>query len=392
MTDSTQDPMNPRVTRRHALGLAALGTATMMGLPGCGGDSGSSTTTTALAGPESFKGQTLNIFSWSGYHDKKWLAEYEKLRGVTIKQQLIGTVPDGFAKVKANPDGFDLVLATAGWIENYADAGLIVPIDESKLPNMKNVTTELSWRDATEYKGKNFGLLYTWGDEPLCWLPKKLDTPDSWRSLWDPKNKGKVSLVDDPTTVMPFIPIMLGFKDPFNLTDEQFAEMKKELMALRGQVTHVSASIDDQTADFASGEVTTGVLYNISTQVKLRADGIKLEQTIPKEGAAAWSDNYVLTKAGNAKAALAYDFMNYTLSVPWQARFAAATSNTSVLTLETAKSPEAVKAGLTEEALNTTLLPLTAGGAEFFSKIKLLKRVPDVDRWLEAWNEFKTGL
>jgi spermidine/putrescine transport system substrate-binding protein len=154
----------------------------------------------------------------------------------------------------------------------------------------------------------------------------------------------------------------------------------------------VSASIDDQTADFASGEVTTGVLYNISTQVKLRDDGIKLEQAIPNEGAAAWSDNYVLTKAGEKKAALAYDFMNYTMSVEWQARFAAATSNTSVLTLDAAKSPEAVEAGLTTKALNTTLLPLTADGPEFFDKIKLLKRVPDVDRWLEAWNEFKTGL
>jgi spermidine/putrescine-binding protein len=393
MTERLHDQINTPMTRRHALGLAALGTATIMGLPGCGGDSGSSsTTTTAMAGPESFKGETLNIFSWSGYHDKKWLAEYEKLRGVTIKQQLIGSVPDGFAKVKANPDGFDLVLATSGWVENYADADLIVPIDESKLPNLKNVTPELSWRDATEYKGKNYALIYNWGNEPICWLPDKVPTPDSWRSLWDPANKGKVSLVDDPTTVMPFIPIMLGFEDPFNLNDEQFAEMKKQLMALRGQVTHVSASIDDQTADFASGEVTTGVLYNISTQVKLRDDGIKLEQAIPNEGAAAWSDNYVLTKAGEKKAALAYDFMNYTMSVEWQARFAAATSNTSVLTLDAAKSPEAVEAGLTTKALNTTLLPLTADGPEFFDKIKLLKRVPDVDRWLEAWNEFKTGL
>lgn len=393
MTDPTQDPMNPRVTRRRALGIAALGTATMLGLPGCGGNSDSSTTTTALpSGPESFKGQTLNIFSWSGYHDQKWLAEYEKLRGVRINQQLMGTVPDAFAKVKASPDSFDLVLATSGWIENYVDAGLIVPIDESRLSNMKNVTSELHWREATEYKGKNYAVIYTWGDEPLCWLPKKLSTPDSWRSLWDPKNKGKVSLVDDPTTVMPFIPIMLGFKDPFKLTDQQFAEMKKQLMALRGQVTHVSASIDDQTTDFANGQVTTGVLYNISTQVKLRADGIELEQTIPKEGAAAWCDNYAITKAGDKKAALVYDFINYTLSVPWQARFAAATSNTSVLTLKTAKSQEAVDAGLTPEKLKTTLLPLTAGGAEFFSRIKLLRRVPDIDRWLGAWNEFKTGL
>ncbi len=395
------DPFtHPRYTRRHALGLAALGGAALLGLPGCGGgdDGGGGTTSAAgttagAASPESFRGETLNVFTWSGYHEKPWIAEYEKLRGVTVKTQLFGSVPDGFAKVRANPDGFDLVLATSGWIENYADAGLIVPVDESKVPNMKLITPDLKWRDATEYEGKNYAIIYNWGDEPLCWLPSKVSgTPDSWRLLYDSKLKGKVSLVDDPTTVMPFIPIMLGFPDPYNLDEQQFAQMKDALMDLRGQVTHVSASIDDQTADFGSGQVVAGVLYNIGTQVKLREDGIVLKQVIPKEGAAAWSDNYVLTKAGEKKAALAYDFINYTLSVPWQARFAAQTSNTGILTLEEARSPEAVEAGLDKKALATTLLPYTAEGPAFFEKIKLLKRVPNVEEWLDAWNEFKTGL
>ncbi len=391
MTDPRENPVNQNINRRQALGLAAIGVATLAGLPGCG-DSTTAVTSTGTASPASFKGQTLNVFSWSGYHDKKWIAEYEKLRGVTVNVQLIGGVPDAFAKVKASPDSFDIVLATSGWLENYADAGLIVPIDESKLPNLKNVTNELKWRNATEYKDTNYGVLYTWGDEPLCWTPAKSPTLNSWRDLYDPRFKGKVSLVDDPTTVMPFIPIMLGFPDPFNLDDAQFAAMKKALMDLRGQVTHVSASIDDQTADFASGQVVAGVLYNIVTLVTLRKDGIKLKKVIPKEGAAAWSDNYTLTKAGQKKADLAYDFMNYTLSVPWQARLAADTGNTSVLTLAEAQSPVAVKAGLTPEKLNDTLLPFTADGPAFFEKLKLLQRIPDVDKWLEVWNEFKTGL
>lgn len=384
-----------KYTRRQALALAALGGAAFAGLPGCGGSESSSTTTTsgAAVSPDSFKGETLNVFTWSGYHDKKWIAEYEKLRGVKVNTQLFGGVPDGFAKVRASPDAFDLVLATSGWVENYVDAGLIVPVDESKVPNMKNILPGLKWRDATEYKGKNYAIVYNWGDEPLCWLPDKVSPdPDSWRVLYDPKYKGKVSLVDDPTTIMPFIPIMLGFENPFDLDEQQMTQMKKALMDLRGQVNHVAASIDDQTTDFGGGEVHLGVLYNIGTQVKLRDDGIELKQTIPKEGAAAWSDNYVLTKAGEKKAALAYDFIDYTMSVPWQARFAAATSNTSILTLDAAKSQEAVSAGLDEKALNTTLLPYTAEGASFFERIKLLKRVPNVDEWLSAWNEFKSGL
>lgn len=394
---STQDDppfLNRRYSRRHAIGLAALGAAGLAGLSACGSDDSTSATSATGSGDVSdFKGETLNLFTWASYHNKPWLAEYEKSRGVTINTTLFGSVPDGFAKVQANPDAFDLVLATSGWVENYADADLIVPMDEAQIPNMKNVTEELSWRDATEYNDANYGILYNWGDEPLAWLPDEItQAPTSWESLWDPSVAGKVSLVDDPTTVMPFIPIMLGFPDPFDLDADEMQQMTDKLMELQGQVTHVSASIEDQTNDFANGDVTTGVLYNISTQVALRDNGITLDQTIPDEGAAAWSDNYTMTQAGADKAALCYDFINYTLSIPWQARFAAETANTSVLTLEEAESPEAKKAGLSTEALNNTLLPLTAEGEEFFAKLKLLRRVPNLDEWLDAWNQFKTGL
>ena len=389
------DPLmhrNNLYTRRHAIGLGAVGLAALAGLPGCGDDDSSGTTTAASAGSDSFEGETLNLFTWASYHDKPWLAEYEKSRGVKVNVQLYGGVPDGFAKVQANPEAFDIVLPTSGWVETYVAADLLVPIDEGRIPNLKNVTDELAWRDATEVDGTNYAVLYNWGDEPLCWLPSEVDTLTSWESLYDPALAGKVSLVDDPTTVMPFIPIMLGFPDPFNLDEAQFQEMSDALMDLRGQVTHVSASIEDQTADFANGQVTAGVLYNVSTQVALRDDGIELEQIIPDEGAAAWSDNYAITKAGEAKSDLVYDFIDYTLSIPWQARFAALSSNTSVLTLANAESPEAVKAGLDKEALDRTLLPFTEDGAAFFDQLKLLQQVPNLDEWLDLWNQFKTGL
>ncbi|MBS1676549.1 MAG: extracellular solute-binding protein [Actinobacteria bacterium] len=396
MTPGPQFEKNNRFSRRHALGMAAAGGAALA-LSACGssssGPSSASVATVGKTDPASFKGETLNLFTWASYHENAWLKEYEQLRGVTIKKQLFGSVSDGFAKVQADPEGFDLVLATSGWVENYADAGLIVPPDQSAVPNMKNILTELPWRDATEYKGQNWAIIYNWGDEPICWLPGKTPTPKvAWKSLYDPAYTGKVSLVDDPTTIMPFIPIMLGYPDPYDLDEKQMEGMKKALTELRPQVTHLSASIEDQTNDFANGDVTMGILYNISTQTALRDNGIKMTQKLPPEGVPTWSDNYVMTKAGAKKAALCYDFINYTLTVPWQARFAAESSNTGILPLKLAESKEAVEAGLNEQALNATLLPYTAEGKPFFSKLALNKRVPNLEEWLELWNEFKISL
>ncbi len=405
MEHEAPDRDGRRYTRRHIVKAGLLGTAALASAPilaACGGDEPATEAgepapepggETAPAAGE-FSSDTLNIFTWSSYHDPPWIKEYEDSRGVTVNAQLFGSVPEGFAKVQADPGAFDLVLATAGWIENYVDADLLIPVDESMVPNLSNTSEEFPWRDATTYQDQNWGILYNWGDEPLCWLPDKVQpAPTSWGVLWDPQYAGRVSMVDDPTTILPFIPLYLGFPDPYNLTAEEFEQFEQKLNELRPQLTHVSASIDDQTADFANGQVDLGVLYNISTQVKLAEQGIELEQAIPEEGTPTWSDNYVITKAsGTNKLDLAYDFIDYTLTVPWQARFIAASSNTGAISLEAAESQEAVDAGLTTEALNTTLLPFTAEGDAFFSKLSLLRRVPNLDDGLNAWNEFKLGL
>ena len=386
------------MSRRSVLRAGLLGSAAMLGGPllaACSDDPGGEGTTSAPSATEGGSGaDTLNVFSWSSYHDMPWIKEYEDDRGVTVNVQNVGSVQDMFSKVRADPGAFDLALATAGWIENYVDADLIVPVDESKITNLSNINSEFPWRDATTYLDENYAILYTWGNQPLCYLDDQVDgEPDSWAALYDPAfADGRVSLLDDPTTQLPFIGLMLGFEDPYDMSESEFEEWKNKLFELRGAVNHVAASIDDQTQDFANENVHIGVLYNISTWSSLTDDGVAFTQKIAKEGSPTWSDNYVITKQGGAnKLDLAYDFIDYTLSVPWQARFIATSANNGVLSEEVATSQEAQDAGLTEEALNATLIPMSSE-SDFYPQLSLLRRVPNLEEWLDTWNEFKLGL
>jgi spermidine/putrescine transport system substrate-binding protein len=386
-----------RMTRRRFLEAGAVAGAAAVASPLLAACSSSSTPepgATGGSGTPNLKGQTLNLFTWSSYHDKDWINGYEQSRGVTVNVQYTGSVPDMFAKTKADPSAYDLVLATSGFIENYVGADLIIPIEESRIPNIANMTSAFHWRDASVVNGKNYAVCYTWGDQPLCWVPSKVSpAPDSWGILWDTQYAGRVSMVDDPVTVLPLIPLYLGFPDPFNMTPSQFAEFRTWLFKLRGQMTHVAASINDQTQDFANGDVWLGDLYDESTWAKLRDDGFKLEFELPKEGSPAWSDNYCITKAAGAnKQDLCYDFINYTLSVPWQARFIERSGHQGILSYEEANSPEARKAGLTKAGVSVTLLPETLKGAEFFDKLHLLRAMPNLEEFLNTWNEFKVGL
>jgi hypothetical protein len=80
------------------------------------------------------------------------------------------------------------------------------------------------------------------------------------------------------------------------------------------------------------------------------------------------------------------------MTVPWQARFVAASGNSGTLTLAQATSPEAVSAGLTKEALDATLIPATAGGESFFKGLRFFQPVEDLGKRVDLWNQFKLGI
>jgi spermidine/putrescine-binding protein len=106
------------------------------------------------------------------------------------------------------------------------------------------------------------------------------------------------------------------------------------------------------------------------------------------QGVPAWSDNATLTKEGGAnKQDACYEFINETISLPWQARLVKDTGNTGTLSYDQAKEE-----GLTDKDLAVTLIPLTQEGDAFFEKMVFFQAVEDLDRRIEVWDEFKLGI
>jgi spermidine/putrescine transport system substrate-binding protein len=391
-------------------GVFAVLLAVALLIAACGGDDDSSSSTggstAASSGSSGSGAKNLKVLTWETYHDKAWLDEFKQKTGIKVEATNVGSPAEMFAKVKANPGQFDIVLATAGWFKNYVEAGLLEPVDESKAPNAANIKLGFPWKDATSVDGKNYGILYNWGDQPLAWLPDKLKgvdlskytnaqgVIDDWNVLWDPAVKGKVSVFDDPTSVEPMVPLALGYKNPYQLNDQQFDAFTKKLNDLHPQVKRLTSGFDDQTAQFASGEATIGYLNNIASQTALKKKGINMQvNNLVKQGVPAWSDNYAITKEGGGKKLDAvYKFIDYTESLPWQARFIANSGNSGTLTYEQATTPDAQKAGLTKDKLAPTLIPATRDGDAFFSKMLFFQSVEDLQKRLNAWNEFKLGL
>ena len=84
--------------------------------------------------------KTLNILTWETYDDPAWLDQFTEDTGIKVNAVNVGSP----AKVKANPDQFDVALVTSGWFDNYASAGLLEPIDSSKVTNALNPGRRMS--------------------------------------------------------------------------------------------------------------------------------------------------------------------------------------------------------------------------------------------------------
>jgi spermidine/putrescine-binding protein len=366
-------------------------------------ESGSESNTEA--GSESGSGETLNVLTWETYDEPEWISEFEEETGIKVNATNVGSPAEMFSKVKANPSQYDVILNTAGWFPQYVESELLEPIDTSKVPEMKNIKLGFNWEEATTVDGKLYGIIYNWGTQPLAVMPelvKGIDLSkyenakgelDDWNVLWDPELKGKVSMFDDPTSAEPMVPMALGFKDAYNLNEEEFEAFENKLMELRPQVKRLTSGFDDQTAQLAAGEASVAMLNNVATATALREEGKEIEVfNIVKGGMPAWSDNLTITKEGASKEAAVYKFINFSETPKWQARFIAKSGNSGTLNYEQATTKEAEAAGLTKEKLEGTLIPETQKGEAFFNALKFYEPVENLEKRLNLWNEFKLGI
>ena len=109
-------------------------------------------------------------------------------------------------------------------------------------------------------------------------------------------------------------------------------------------------------------------------------------QHVMKQGTPAWSDNASITAAGGGKKLDAvYAFIDYELSVPWQARFIAASGNNGTLSNDQATAADAVAAGLTADKLAATLIPSTKDPG-FFPALVFYKATNVLQKQLDVAN------
>ena len=291
-------------------------------LSACGGKSGS----TAKSGGAADAGKVLNLYIWSDYLAPTTLPRFEKQTGIKVNATYYDTNETLDAKLLAGGGGYDIVMPTASYFERQIKAGRYLPLDKSKLPNLKNMDPQLMAKVAFHDPGNAHGVIYLWGTNGIGYNEKMVkallpDAPlDSWRMVFDPQVASKVakcgiSVLNSPAEMMRAVFSYLG-KDPNSQNPDDLAQGEAVLLKIRPYIRSINSS--EYIDALANGDLCVAVAYNGDVmQARDRAQdankGVEIKYSIPKEGTILWFDVLAIPKDAPHPES-AYAFINFVMT------------------------------------------------------------------------------
>src|SRR3954471_12834173 len=172
---------------------------------------------------------TLNMIAWEGYTQPQWVKPFTKSTGCTVHAKYAGSSDEMVTLMRSGGGGqYDMVSASGDASLRLIYGKDVQAVDPSKIPDFKNFGKAFQSPPNNTVGGKHYGISLQWGPNTLLYNTKKVNpAPTSWKSIYDPKYKGKVTVPDNPIQIADAALYLmktqksLGIKDPYELNQSQ---------------------------------------------------------------------------------------------------------------------------------------------------------------------------
>jgi putative spermidine/putrescine transport system substrate-binding protein/spermidine/putrescine transport system substrate-binding protein len=322
----------------------------------------------------------LNLLTWEGYADPSFTKPFERQTGCQVSATYVGSNDEIVAKVMSRGADYDLISPSNDTTMRLIDAGVVEPVDTAKVPVMKEFFPIFQSPPWLTKSGRLYGVPFGWGIvRTIVRADAVSATPGSLEFLWDPRFKGRISVWDDVQEIY-MTAHLLGFSNVYTLSDQQLAQVKTKLLALKPNIRKFWGTTGEMGTLMATGEVVGGNAWE-PTIAALRKTGMKIVEVDPKEGRNGWSDSWMILKGAGDNPCI-YSWLNWTSSAKAQALGYAVVgygfSNAGMVGELSGDS----KALFTELKLDD---PNILKGIDWWQS------VPRRGRYLEVWNQVKAN-
>lgn len=258
------------------------------------------------AWPALGKGE-LHLFAWSEYIPPEVIDGFTRATGIAVSYETYASGEEMLSKLLANPAAYDLIQPPDYTAEALLKAGLLRPIDFSRVPNLRNIAPEfLHLPHDPEQK---FTVPYLTGTVGIVVNTARVKEPiKGYRDLFQPNHRGRIVVVNDNREIVSWALVTLGL----SMNDLSAANLRRvrPLLADWLPLVKVFDSDSPKTA-LLNGDVDLGVVWSGEAAL-LWNENPKFHYILPVEGAHAFVDVLAIPAAAEHPAA-AEQFMDYIL-------------------------------------------------------------------------------
>ncbi|MBI4846406.1 MAG: spermidine/putrescine ABC transporter substrate-binding protein [Candidatus Omnitrophica bacterium] len=258
---------------------------------------------------------TLNIFNWEEYIDPAVLKDFENEFKVKVNIETYKDEDAMISALQSDPGKYDIVVASDSAIRDLREMRLIVAIDTSNIPNLKNIERE--YQNPPYDPENKFSIPYLWGTTGVAYNTEYIkEKVTGWHILWDPKLKGKIAMLNNMDEVIGAALISLGY----SLTSTNPEELKQAKEKLLKQKELLAGYLDPIVIrnKLILGELWAAHIYSGEAFFAMEKNSA-LKYVIPEEGAFLWVDAFAIPRDAKHKYT-AETFINYVLDAKVSAK------------------------------------------------------------------------
>src|SRR6218665_3537738 len=213
----------------------------------------------------------LNVDNWSDHIADDTMANCEAETGIKVNYDVYDNNEIVDAKLLAGNSGYDIVVPSGNFLERQIQAGLILPLDKSKLTNLGNldpaVMATAAGQDpdnghAVPYMINTIG--YGYNTAKVAGILGDSAPTDSWDLIFKPEYAEKLascgtSLLDSPSEVVGIALNYLGL-DANSESEEDLAKAEALLTSIKPYIRYYSSS--QYIDDLGNGETCVALGYS----------------------------------------------------------------------------------------------------------------------------------
>lgn len=248
----------------------------------------------------------LRLYTWDDYLNPELIAKFEDEHGCRLVIDIFDSNEAMLAKLKAGASGYDVLVPSSYMVKILAREGLLVELDQTKLPNLQHVDPEYLETLAFD-KEMKWSVPYMLAPTGIAYVSDRVEGFEpSWRIFEREDLKGRMTLLNDSRETLGAALKTLGHS--LNTTDPAQVAAARDLV-ISWKKNLAKFESDQYDSGLASAEFFVSQAY-AGDAFQAQEDNEAIEFAIPKEGTSVACDDLVVSKdAPNPE--LAHTFINF---------------------------------------------------------------------------------